>query len=133
MIEFIQGGTTMKIRYPVMGIIILLISTTIWEHIMGPDLYKEVGEPITFILFFTLLGSIVYLIAKIAFNEIGELMDDVQHSVQRRSRHKEQQSSQMEQINQELDEIEATLNALAEAENSDGKITPIWNAKPPKR
>ena len=40
----------MKIRYPIAGIIILLIATTIWEHIMGPELYKAVGEPITFIL-----------------------------------------------------------------------------------
>lgn len=39
----------------------------------------------------------------------------------------------MDEINRELDEIEATLNAVSDAENSDGKITPIWNSKPPKR
>jgi len=133
MIKFTQGGDMMKIRYPIMGIIILFISATIWEYILGPDTFEQIGHPILVILLLSLLGLIAYLIAKLVFNEIGKLMDDVQHSVQRRSRHKEQQSSQMEQINQELDEIEATLNALAEAENSDGKITPIWNAKPPKR
>ncbi len=41
--------------------------------------------------------------------------------------------SKIEQINRELDEIEATLNAVSEAENSDGKITPIWSSKPPER
>ena len=41
--------------------------------------------------------------------------------------------SKMQEIERELDEIEATLDAISEAENSDGKITPIWNSKPPKR
>ena len=41
--------------------------------------------------------------------------------------------SKMQEIEKELDEIEATLDAISEAENSDGKITPIWNSKPPKR
>lgn len=39
----------------------------------------------------------------------------------------------IDNINKELDEIEATLDIISEAENSDGKITPIWNSKPPKR
>lgn len=41
--------------------------------------------------------------------------------------------SKMQEIEKELDEIEATLDAISEAENSDGKITPIWNSRPPKR
>lgn len=55
-------------------------------------------------------------------NEFAEQRDQKQH-IQRK----------VDDINRELDEIEATLNAVSEAENSDGKITPIWNAKPPKR
>ncbi len=41
--------------------------------------------------------------------------------------------SKMQEIEKKLDEIEATLDIISEAENSDGKITPIWNSKPPKR
>lgn len=46
---------------------------------------------------------------------------------------KRSSQKKMDDINQELDEIEATLDAISEAENSDGKVTPIWNSKPPKR
>ena len=118
----------MKIRYPIAGIIILLIATTIWEHIMGPELYKAVGEPITFILFLALLGLIVYLIAKMIFNVLGDIMDDVQNSVQCKERHKEQQEYMLHNINKELDEIEASLDAIS----SDDKVTPIWEIPPKK-
>ncbi len=39
----------------------------------------------------------------------------------------------VENINKELDEIEATLDAMSEAGNPDRKITPIWSSKPPKQ
>jgi len=49
-------------------------------------------------------------------------------------RERERRSQRVvDEVNRELDEIEASLDAMAEIENSDGKITPIWNAKPPKR
>lgn len=35
-------------------------------------------------------------------------------------------------INKELDEIEASLDAMS-TESPDSKITPIWSSKPPKR
>jgi predicted PurR-regulated permease PerM len=100
---------------------------------MGPELYKEIGEPITFILFFALVGVIVYLVAKVIFRELGEILDEAQRHYEHKARRKEQQAYMMHNINQELDEIEATLDVISEAENSDGKITPIWNSKPPKR
>ncbi len=39
----------------------------------------------------------------------------------------------VENINKELDEIEATLDAMSEAGSPDSKITPIWGSKPPKQ
>lgn len=119
----------MKIRYPIAGIIILLIATTIWEHIMGPELYKAVGEPITFILFLSLLGLIVYLIAKIILNELFGILDDTQRHFKHKERRKEQQACMMHNINQELDEIEASLDAVS----SNDKVTPIWGGQPSKK
>lgn len=118
----------MKIRYPIAGIIILLIATTIWEHIMGPELYKAVGEPITFILFLALLGLIVYLIAKIVFNELFDMLGDTQRHFEHKERRKEQQAYILHNINKELDEIEASLDAVTNSE----KVTPIWEIPPKK-
>lgn len=85
------------------------------------------------ILLLSLLGLIIYLIVKVISNELFDLTDDIQRHYEHKERRKEQQAYMMDNINQELDEIEATLDAISEAENSDGKITPIWNSKPPKR
>lgn len=50
---------------------------------------------------------------------------------QREQRHNRNQT--VEDINKELDEVEASLNAVSKAGNPDSKITPIWEAKPPER
>ena len=41
---------------------------------------------------------------------------------------KNQQSQKVKNINRALDEIETTLDAMTEAGQEDGKITPIWGA-----
>lgn len=58
---------------------------------------------------------------------------EYQNELAERREQKQRSQRKMDEINRELDEIEATLNAVSEAENSDGKITPIWNSKPPKQ
>ena len=118
----------MKIRYPIAGIIILLIATTIWEHIMGPELYKAVGEPITLILFLSLLCLIVYLVAKVILNELFDMLGDTQRHFEHKERRKEQQKYMLHDINKELDEIEASLDAVTNNE----KVTPIWKIPPKK-
>ena len=123
----------MKVRYPIIGIIILLISATIWQSIIGAEAFAAVGQPIFDTLLLVLLGLIAYCIAKIIFHVVGDLMDDVQQHFEHKERRKEQEAYMMDNINQDLDEIEATLDVISEAENSDGKITLIWNSKPPKR
>lgn len=118
----------MKIRYPIAGIIVLLITTTIWEHIMGPELYKAVGEPITLILFLSLLGLTVYLIGKAVFNELFDVLGDAQRHFEHKERRKEQQEYMLHNLNKELDEIEASLDAVT----SNEKVTPIWEIPPKK-
>lgn len=46
---------------------------------------------------------------------------------------KQRSQRKIDDINRELDEIEATLNAVSEAENSDSKVTPIWGSQAPKK
>lgn len=123
----------MKVRYPVIGIIFLFVSATIWENVLGKETYNRMGHPIMVILLLSLLGLIVYLVGKLIFNELFDLTDDIQRHFEHKERRKEQQACMIDNINKELDEIEATLNIISEAENSDGKITAIWNSRPPKR
>lgn len=119
----------MKIRYPVIGIIVLFISASIWESIIGTDTFAEVGHPIFVILFVSLLGLIVYLVAKSLFNEISDLMGDAQRHFEHKQRRREQQAYTVHKINQELDEIEASLNTV----NPGDKVTPIWEIPTKKR
>lgn len=123
----------MKIRYPVIGIIVLFISASVWESILGTETFAEVGHPIFAILLVSLLGLLVYLVAKVVFNELGYILDDTQRHFEHKERRKEQQKHMLHDINKELDEIEATLDAVSEAENSNGKIIPLWNGKPLKK
>lgn len=119
----------MKLRYPVIGIIILFISASVWENILGTETFAEVGHPIFAILFVSLLGLLIYLIAKLVFNELFDVLDDAQQHFEHKERRKEQQAYMMHNINQELDEIEASLDAVS----SNEKVTPIWGGQPPKK
>lgn len=112
----------MKLKYPVIGLVILLISANVWQSIIGSEAFATVGQPIFDTLLLILLGLIAYLVAKLLFNEIGDLMGDIQRTSIHRELHREQQASQVEQINQELDEIEASLNTVV----LNKKVTPIW-------
>ena len=112
----------MKIRYPIAGIIILLISATMWENIIGPDEFSEKWEIITVLLLLALIGLIIYLVAKVVFNELGYILDDTQRHFEHKERRKEQQKHMLHDINKELDEIEASLDAVT----SNEKVTPIW-------
>lgn len=119
----------MKIKYPVIGIIILLISSTMWQSIIGPEAFETVGQPIFDTLLLILLGLIAYCIAKIVFHVIGDLMDDTQRHFAHKERRREEQTYTVQNINQELDEIEASLDAVS----SNDKVTPIWGGQPPKK
>ncbi len=81
------------------------------------------------IIFLSLLGLIVYLIAKIILNELFGILDDTQRHFEHKERRKEQQACMMHNINQELDEIEASLDAVS----SNDKVTPIWGGQPSKK
>lgn len=116
----------MKIKYPIIGIIILLISATIWQSIIGAETFETMGQPIFDTLLLILLVLIAYCIAKIVFIEIGDLMGDAQRHFAHKERRREEQAYTVHSINQELDEIEASLDAISETESSGGKITPIW-------
>lgn len=128
MIEFVQGGIKMKLRYPVFGIIILLISATVWQTIVGTDTFESVGQPIFDTLLLVLLGLIAYCVAKIVFNELFDMLGDTQQHFEHKERRKEQQAYMLHNINKELDEIEASLDAVTNSE----KVTPIWEIPPKK-
>lgn len=81
------------------------------------------------ILLLSLLGLIIYLIAKVIFNELFDLTDDIQRHHEHKERRKEQQAYTVHNINQELDEIEASLDAVS----SNDKVTPIWGGQPTKK
>lgn len=119
----------MKIKYPIIGIIILLISATIWQSIIGAETFETMGQPIFDTLLLILLVLIAYCIAKIVFNEIVDLMGDVQRHFAHKERRREEQAYTVHNINQELDEIEASLNAVSPGD----KVTPIWEIPTKKK
>lgn len=66
------------------------------------------------------LALIIYLIIRDIFRAIKSLIT--------KSSVKNQQSQKVKNINRALDEIETTLDAMTQAGQEDGKITPIWGA-----
>ena len=82
----------MKIKYPIIGIIILLISATIWQSIIGAETFETMGQPIFDTLLLILLVLIAYCIAKIIFIEIGDLMGDAQRHFAHKERRREEQT-----------------------------------------
>ena len=92
----------MKLRYPVFGIIVLLISATVWQTIVGTDTFESVGQPIFDTLLLVLLGLIAYCVAKIVFNELFDMLGDTQRHFEHKERRKEQQEYMLHNINKEL-------------------------------
>jgi len=122
----------LKFWHPVAGFALTKFLQILNQNLIQSEFQPFFSEIITWLenLFVVL---IFYIIIRNIYRSImGEPINTVDYDF--KYQHAEPpQLSEMEQINRDLDEIEATLNALADAENSDGKITPIWNAKPPKR
>lgn len=56
-------------------------------------------------------------------------MGDAQRHFAHKERRREEQAYTVHSINQELDEIEASLDAIS----SGDKVTPIWGGQPPKK
>lgn len=54
---------------------------------------------------------------------------EYQDELTERREQKRSNQKKMDDINRELDEIEASLNAVS----SDDKVTPIWGGQPPKK
>lgn len=79
----------MKIRYPIIGIIAVLISATIWQNIIGHDKFEEKWEVITVILVLALLGLIAYCVAKVIFNELFDLTENIQWHFEHKAQRKE--------------------------------------------
>ena len=62
-------------------------------------------------------------IAKIIFKELFDMLGDTQRHFEHKERRKERQAYMLHNINKELDEIEASLDAVSPNE----KVTPIWD------
>ena len=60
----------MKIRYPILGIVAILVIGTIARYTIGIETYKAIGQPIAAILFIACLGLIAYLIIRNIFRAI---------------------------------------------------------------
>jgi len=122
----------LKFWHPVAGFALTKFLQILNRNLIQVELQTFFGEMITWLenLFVLLIFYVV--IRNIYRSIMGEPMNVEEYDSENQYT-EPPEPSKIEQINRELDEIEATLNAVSEAENSDGKITPIWNSKPPKR
>ena len=101
----------MKTKYPIIGVIIALILLIALESTYFPMQDTIMG--ILLVLLFSCIGATVYCLIK---------------SVIRKDHIKSQQNRKLQNIDRALDEIETTLDAMTQAGQEDGKITPIWGA-----
>lgn len=104
----------MKLRYAIIGLAIILISFRIPK---GSFYFiDDILETLTILC----LGLIIYLIIRNIFRAIKSIVT--------KGSTKKQSSRKLQSIDRALDEIESTLDAMTEAGQEDGKITPIWGA-----
>lgn len=112
----------MKIKYPIIGAVTSLILLTVLESIYFPMQDTVMG--ILLILLFTCIGLTIFLIVCNTFNTV--------RSITTKNYAKNQKSRKLQNIDRALDEIESTLDAMTEAGQGEGNITPIWGAGPKK-
>lgn len=108
----------MKLRYPIIGAILILILTPI----LSSNSYTYELINVLGILFVACIGLIIYLIVVRIFRTIKSLA--MKSSTQNRK---------LQNIDRALNEIESTLDAMTEAGQENGNITPIWSATPKDR
>jgi len=113
----------MKVRSPIIGIIILQITLVILDSFSSSFANFRLYEALTSILgilILVLIGLMIYLIIRNIFRAIQTIIT--------KGGTKNQTSRKLQNIDRALDEIESTLDAMTEAGQEDGKITPIWGA-----
>lgn len=104
----------MKARHTILGTIIVFIVTITWNPT------SQTANNILGMLFFLGITLSVYLIIRNIFCAIKSIIT--------KGSTKNQTSRKLQNIDRALDEIESTLDAMTEAGQEDGKITPIWGA-----
>ena len=109
----------MKTKYPIIGAIIVLILLVTLESTYFPMQDTIMG--ILLVLLFSCIGVTAYLTIQNRTKFIAT-----------KSSTKDQRSQKLQSIDRALDEIETTLDAMTEAGQGDGKVTPIWGSGPKK-
>lgn len=104
----------MKFRYPLIIFIAMITIGSILENIIDiPDNIRATCEiTAVFLLWWIIAVAIWKICQKIRQSSLRSVQAQMQH----------QHTSKMQDIEQEMDEIEASLNAVTNNE----KITPIW-------
>lgn len=114
----------MKFRYPIIGIVLSIIAHnflySLFLHLPQFSPIYQVLEGTLNTIIIVSVGLIIYLTICSTFRTIK--------SVIRKDHIKSQQNRKLQNIDRALDEIESTLDAMTEAGQEDGKITPIWGA-----
>jgi len=110
----------MKIRYPIIEIIVILILFAIIEPLSYTSYYTLHGvlANILIILFLTCIGLSISLIIRNIFRAIKSIIT--------KGSTKKQSSWKLQNIDRTLDKIKSTLDAMTEVGQEDDKITPIW-------
>lgn len=122
----------LKFWHPVAGFALAKLLQRLNVNLIKLDFQPVLGDIITWIENLCVI-LILYVIARNIYRSVSEPTIHWEGYEYDKPYSKPSSPSKMQEIEKELDEIEATLDAISEAENSDGKITPIWNSKPPKR
>lgn len=112
----------MKTRNLFIATILIFIAIIITQNstfLIGFE-FQSLLTDILGILFFACIGLTIYSMIRNIFRAIKSIVT--------KGSTKNQTSRKLQNIDRALDEIETTLDAMTQAGQEDGKITPIWGA-----
>ena len=109
----------LKLWHPIAGILITNFLMQLSYHATQSTIWllsEEIGDWLN--RAFVLL--LIYIVIRDVFQAVK--------SIATKNSPKNQKNRKLQNIDRALDEIESTLDAMTEAGQEDGKITPIWGA-----
>ena len=118
----------LKFWHPVAGFAIAKLLQSLNTNLIKPEFQPVLSDIITWIENLCVI-LILYVVARNIYRSVTEPTVHWEGYEYDKPSPKTAPPDKMQEIEQELDEIEASLDAIS----SNDKVTPIWGGQPPKK
>lgn len=115
----------LKFWHPVAGFALAKLLQSLNTNLIKPDYQSVFGDIITWLENLCVI-LIIYIIARNVYRSVTEPNIHWEGYEYNKPQINPSSSNRMQEIERELDEIEASLDAISKTESSGGKVTPIW-------